>query len=205
MRRIESSTWKVTTIILLVSHFAVVVGIPWVFMFAGIHQLAEQIQSSDWLPAPLKFALLTLEDGWVGPAGAFVSGTILTSVWVWMYASRDLGGVTVSKAIRNFNRVFDIEHKPLQCLGLLAGSLIAIVYWLAGDREPGNRRHWTWFESVPQCAVDVDVRHYLSLGAQRRSYRYFFGVCNLSSCPITGGEFERSHETRDCRLVIGVK
>jgi hypothetical protein len=30
-----------------------------------------------------------------------------------------------------FNRKFDIEKKPLQCIGLVAGALVAVVYWAA--------------------------------------------------------------------------
>jgi hypothetical protein len=30
-----------------------------------------------------------------------------------------------------FNRTFDIERKPLQSIGLVAGALVAVVYWAA--------------------------------------------------------------------------
>ena len=30
-----------------------------------------------------------------------------------------------------FNREFDIEKKPLQSIGLVAGALVAIVFWTA--------------------------------------------------------------------------
>ena len=30
-----------------------------------------------------------------------------------------------------FNRKFDIENKPLQSIGLVAGALVAVVYWAA--------------------------------------------------------------------------
>jgi len=30
-----------------------------------------------------------------------------------------------------FNRHFDIEKKPLQSIGLVAGALVAVVYWTA--------------------------------------------------------------------------
>jgi hypothetical protein len=30
-----------------------------------------------------------------------------------------------------FNRKFDIEKKPLQSIGLVAGALVAVVYWAA--------------------------------------------------------------------------
>jgi hypothetical protein len=32
---------------------------------------------------------------------------------------------------KGFNRNFDIEKKPLQSIGLVAGALVAIVYWKA--------------------------------------------------------------------------
>jgi hypothetical protein len=30
-----------------------------------------------------------------------------------------------------FNRKFDIEKKPLQSIGLVAGALVAVAYWAA--------------------------------------------------------------------------
>ena len=55
-------------------------------------------------------------------------------VWLWLYA----GSGFLLKAARRFdlgfdwfNRKFDIEKKPLQCIGLVAGALVAVVYWTA--------------------------------------------------------------------------
>jgi hypothetical protein len=55
-----------------------------------------------------------------------------TSIWLWLYA----GSGFILKAARRFdvgfdwfNRHFDIEKKPLQSIGLVAGALVAIVYW----------------------------------------------------------------------------
>ena len=55
-----------------------------------------------------------------------------TSIWLWLYA----GSGFILKAARRFdigfewfNRKFDIEKKPLQSIGLVAGALVAIVYW----------------------------------------------------------------------------
>jgi|SRR5580658_4149302 hypothetical protein len=60
--------------------------------------------------------------------------TLLTSVWLWLYA----GAGFLLKAARRFdlgfdwfNRKFDIEKKPLQSIGLVAGALVAVVYWAA--------------------------------------------------------------------------
>jgi hypothetical protein len=57
-----------------------------------------------------------------------------TSIWLWLYA----GAGFLLKAARRFdigfnwfNRHFDIEKKPLQSIGLVAGALVAVVYWTA--------------------------------------------------------------------------
>jgi hypothetical protein len=57
-----------------------------------------------------------------------------TSIWLWLYA----GSGFLLKAARRFdigfdwfNRKFDIEKKPLQSIGLVAGALVAVVYWTA--------------------------------------------------------------------------
>lgn len=59
---------------------------------------------------------------------------LLTSVWLWLYA----GSGFLLKAARRFdigfdwfNRHIDIEKKPLQSIGLVAGVLVAVVYWAA--------------------------------------------------------------------------
>ncbi len=59
---------------------------------------------------------------------------IFTSIWLWLYA----GSGFLLKAARRFdigfdwfNRHFDIEHKPLQSIGLVAGALVALLYWAA--------------------------------------------------------------------------
>jgi hypothetical protein len=57
-----------------------------------------------------------------------------TSIWLWLYA----GSGFILKAARRFdvgfawfNRRFDIEKRPLQSIGLVAGALVAVVYWAA--------------------------------------------------------------------------
>jgi|SRR6185312_1618099 len=57
-----------------------------------------------------------------------------TSLWLWLYA----GSALLLKAVRRFdlgfdwfNRKFDIEKKPLQSIGFVAGAIVAIVYWAA--------------------------------------------------------------------------
>jgi len=71
---------------------------------------------------------------------SYVGGLLLiipalaTSSWLWLYA----GSGFILKAARRFdigfewlNRHFDIEKKPLQSIGLVAGALVALVYWAA--------------------------------------------------------------------------
>jgi hypothetical protein len=62
---------------------------------------------------------------WILPA-------FFTSIWIWLYA----GSGFILKAARRydigfewFNRKLDIGKKPLQSIGLVAGVLVALVYW----------------------------------------------------------------------------
>lgn len=55
-----------------------------------------------------------------------------TSIWLWLYAGSGL----LLKASRRFdlgfkwfNSKFEIEKKPLRCIGLVAGALVACLYW----------------------------------------------------------------------------
>jgi hypothetical protein len=55
-----------------------------------------------------------------------------TSIWLWLYA----GAGFLLKGARRFdvlvglmNRRMDIEKKPLQSIGLVAGAIVALVYW----------------------------------------------------------------------------
>jgi len=61
-----------------------------------------------------------------------IVASCVTSIWLWLYA----GSGFLLKAARRFdigfdwfNRKFDIEKKPLQSIGLVAGALVAVVYW----------------------------------------------------------------------------
>jgi hypothetical protein len=65
-------------------------------------------------------------------AGMWFYPAFFTSVWLWLYA----GSGFLLKAARRFdlgfqlfNRKFDIEKKPLSAIGLVAGALVAILYW----------------------------------------------------------------------------
>jgi len=65
-------------------------------------------------------------------ATIFFFPAFFTSIWLWLYA----GSGFLLKAARRFdigfdwfNRKFDIEKKPLQSIGLVAGALVAVVYW----------------------------------------------------------------------------
>jgi hypothetical protein len=62
----------------------------------------------------------------------FVYPAFFTSIWLWLYA----GSGFLLKFARRFdigfqwfNSKFDIEKKPLSAIGLVAGSLVAILYW----------------------------------------------------------------------------
>jgi hypothetical protein len=56
----------------------------------------------------------------------------LTSIWFWLYAA---SGFLVKFTRRFdlgfqwFNRQVDIKTRPLQAMGLVAGVLVALIYW----------------------------------------------------------------------------
>jgi len=74
-----------------------------------------------------------LQDGLhYGFAWIWIYAAFFTSIWLWLYA----GSGFLLKAIHRldlgfgwFNRTFDIEKKPLQSIGLVAGALVALAYW----------------------------------------------------------------------------
>lgn len=66
--------------------------------------------------------------------GVFFYSTFLTSFWLCLYA----GSECLVKTARRFDTGFewlngkvDIEKKPLQCIGLAAGTIVALVFWAA--------------------------------------------------------------------------
>jgi hypothetical protein len=79
--------------------------------------------------AALILPLIAARRDWI-----FFFPIFFTSIWLWLYA----GSGFLLKAARRFdlgfdwfNRKFDIEKKPLQSIGLVAGALVAVVYWAA--------------------------------------------------------------------------
>jgi hypothetical protein len=68
------------------------------------------------------------------PLSAILYPSLFTTVWVTLYG---FAGLLLKFARRFdigfdwFNRKFDIEKKPLQAIGLVAGALVAVVYWTA--------------------------------------------------------------------------
>ena len=80
------------------------------------------------------FALVVSDE--VGPTvdmhSAFVLSSLITSIPLWLFA----GSGFLLKAARRFdigfqwfNRKADIEKHPLNAIGLVAGSLVALIYW----------------------------------------------------------------------------
>jgi len=97
-----------------------------VLVLHGAKTITEPYPFSTGLSAAL-FINQNLVLLWILPA-------FFTSIWLWLYA----GSGFLLKAARRFdigfdwfNRKFDIEKKPLQSIGLVAGALVAVVYWTA--------------------------------------------------------------------------
>jgi hypothetical protein len=72
-------------------------------------------------------------DHWIhGTILAWLCPAYISSIWLWLYA----GSGFILKAAQRFdigfkwfNAKFDIENKPLQAIGLVAGALVALAYW----------------------------------------------------------------------------
>lgn len=60
----------------------------------------------------------------------FLIAAFLPTIWFWLYV---LGSV-ITRIFATFEFVrdhLDVEHKPLYCIGLVAGTLLAILWWAA--------------------------------------------------------------------------
>ena len=143
----HTSAWKRLALLALALYVTAViasittyVGQSWVEGFAGelyapaLDEGPIQVQTGSSIiwpselwnviknPLPRTYDLLAF---WYVPA-------FFTSIWLWLYAG---SGFLLKFArrfdigFRWFNRRFDIEKKPLSSIGLVAGSLVAIVYW----------------------------------------------------------------------------
>jgi hypothetical protein len=63
---------------------------------------------------------------------SLVIPAFFTSIWLWLYAGSGLLLIAARRfdlGFDWFNRKFDIEKKPLQSIGLVAGAIVAVVYW----------------------------------------------------------------------------
>ena len=96
------------------------VGLLWLLIRYGYHELFTH--GDNW-------TILLLRLWWL-----WFFQAAFTSIWFWLYA----GSGFIIKAARRFDagldwfdRHFDIEKKPLQSIGLVAGALVAVLYWTA--------------------------------------------------------------------------
>ena len=69
---------------------------------------------------------------WRTDSFVFVYPAFFTSTWLWLYAGsgfllKSLG--YLDSGFKRFNRICNIEKKPLSAIGLVAGSLVALLYW----------------------------------------------------------------------------
>lgn len=99
-----------------------------------------------WEPKHFRLVEETLGDGITHPfllvraltesgtAVLWFYPTFFTSIWLWLYA----GSGFLLKGARRFDSVFqwfnskaDIEKHPLSSIGLVAGALVAVIYWAA--------------------------------------------------------------------------
>jgi hypothetical protein len=99
-----------------------------------------------WVLAPVAFLVSnTIYEYWDGPAPGILGlrdtllilpcyfASLLASIWFWLLVTSGLlirATLRLPFAIPLLNRRFDIERKPLQCLGLMAGGVAAVCYWV---------------------------------------------------------------------------
>jgi hypothetical protein len=124
----------------------VLATLPTVFIPDYVFLLKTRRMLSAMIAKPSKLLLYLLIDSTVNAVAIILSllgpwsfvfvfnaiGLIFGSLWLWLYA----GSGFILKSARRFdigfdwfNRKFDIEKKPLQSIGLVAGALVAVVYW----------------------------------------------------------------------------
>ena len=63
------------------------------------------------------------------PTAVFIYSTLFTSAWLWLYV---LSGLLVRFAgsVAVHQKWLDIKQKPLYCMGLVAGPIAAVAWWL---------------------------------------------------------------------------
>ena len=113
---------------------AVVAGVE----FAGFHLLAFLTRSfapSLWVPGITLLSAIHGANRYQHVALLFpILPLLFCTLWLDLYA---VSGYFIKLSRRFdigfgwFNRKFDIEKKPLQSLGLVAGSIVALAYWAA--------------------------------------------------------------------------
>jgi hypothetical protein len=99
---------------------------------SGAALLNPKVLLSAFQPSELVLSARMLTEP--GVASLWFFPAFFTSIWLWLYAGSGL----LLRAARRFdvgfqwfNRRFDIERKPLQSIGLVAGVLVAVMWWAA--------------------------------------------------------------------------
>jgi uncharacterized protein len=134
MTRMQKTQSGLLRIILLVVDFILTSGIALItaHIILSLWWVNDDPRKWDWSPSGIwgHSADFHQVHSWI----SFVVPAFLTSIWLWLYA----GSGFLLKAARRFdigfewfNRHFDIEKKPLQSIGFVAGALVAVLFWSA--------------------------------------------------------------------------
>jgi hypothetical protein len=132
----KKSQWLILVVLMLDFICTLYIALAAAFLMGRIGALFSG--AGDWADtggmlgvvvlSPLSTAKLYLSSG---VAYAFVPA-FFTSIWLWLYA----GAGFLLKGARRFdwlvnwmNAHMDIENKPLHSIGLVAGAIMALVYW----------------------------------------------------------------------------
>ncbi len=95
-----------------------------VFGMTYAEKFPNGFDDSEWLLIGHMFSVVVMPT---------LMASLFTSIWVWLYAAAGF----LIKAARHFDvgfaifsRKVDIEKKPLSAIGLVAGALVALTYWV---------------------------------------------------------------------------
>ena len=119
-----------TTIGLLVADI-VVTSCLIVTAFLSFGSLLLAPDSPDAFGERLRISFGNLRGGLLleSPTAVFIYSTLFTSAWLWLYV---LSGLLVRFAgsVAVHQKWLDIKQKPLYCMGLVAGPIAAVAWWL---------------------------------------------------------------------------
>jgi hypothetical protein len=99
---------------------------------ARVIGMSGYLQMVKAIPDTVLHAVTTRSGMTYGVGVLFFYPAFFTSIWALMYFVAGVFIVSLRRfdiGFQWFNRKFDIEHKPLSSIGLVAGAIVAVLWW----------------------------------------------------------------------------